>query len=103
MFIKNGSFKKYTHIITYVPVEIIQQPLSGVASLSGTFTFTIKTKGSAPISYQWYRNNFPLAGQITDTLTLSNIQLSNDSDYYCRVRNTRYAINSNFARLSVIN
>lgn len=102
MFIKNGSFKKYTHIITYVPVEIIQQPLSGVASLSGTFTFTIQTKGSAPITYQWYRNNFPLAGQTTDTLTLSNIQLSNDANYYCIVENTRYLINSNSVRLSVI-
>ncbi len=102
MFIKNGSFKKYRHIISYMPVVITQQPLSGIATIGSTFVFSINVKGSAPITYQWYRSNFPISNAKTNTLTLSSVQLSSNNTYYCKIGNNKYTINSNTVRLSVI-
>ena len=102
MFIKNGSFKKYKHIISYMPVVITQQPLSGVTTVGNTFVFSINVKGSAPIIYQWYRGNFPIANAKSNILTLSSVQLSSNANYYCKVGNNKYTIDSNTVRLSVI-
>lgn len=102
MFIKNGSFKKYKHIISYMPVVITQQPLSGVATIGSTFTFSINVKGSDPITYQWYRGNFPITNAKSNTLVLNYIQTSSNANYYCKVGNKKYTIDSNTVRLSVI-
>lgn len=102
MFIKNGSFKKYKHIISYMPVVIIQQPLSGISNVGDAFTFSINVKGSAPIIYQWYRGNFPISNAKSNTLTLSSVQISNNANYYCKVGNNKYTIDSDTVRLSVI-
>ena len=102
MFIKNGSFKKYKHIISYMPVVITQQPLSGAVITGSTFVFSVSAKGSAPITYQWYRGNFPIANSKSNVLVLTNIQTSSDANYYCKVTNNKFTINSSFARLSVI-
>ena len=37
MFIKNGSYKKHTHIISYVPPTIITQPVGGTRSTGSSF------------------------------------------------------------------
>ena len=50
MYIKNGSFKKYTHIISYVPVVITKQPLSGTIAIGDTYEFSVDVKGSKHIS-----------------------------------------------------
>ncbi len=102
MYIKNGNFKKYTHIISYMRAIPIQQPISNIVSENGTYTFSIKVKGSKPITYKWYRNNFPILNGNTNTLTLSNISLSDDADYYCKVMNgNNYLFESATVHLSV--
>jgi hypothetical protein len=103
MFIKNGSFQKFTHIISYVPVTITQQPLSATVGVGTNHTFTIKIKGSIPRTYQWYRNNFPLTGKTTDTLLLSSVSYTDTALYHCRVGNNSYSYNSDFVQLSVLN
>lgn len=102
MFIKNGSFRKFTHIISYVPVTITQQPLSAIVGVGTNHTFTIKIVGSIPRTYQWYRNNFPLTGKTTDTLLLSSLSDTDNGIYHCRVGNNSYSYNSDYAELSVL-
>jgi len=103
MFIKNGSFQKFTHIISYVPVTITQQPLSATVGIGTNHTFSIKTVGSIPKTYQWYRNNFPLVGKTTDTLLLTSVGYSDTALYHCKVGNNSYYYNSEFVQLSVLN
>lgn len=103
MFIKNGSFRKFTNIISYVPVTITRQPLPAIVGVGTNHTFTIKIKGSIPITYQWYRNNFPLNGKTTDTLFLSSVSYNDTGLYHCRVGNNSYSYNSDFVQLSVLN
>ena len=102
MFIKNGSFKKYTHIISYVPPSIIQEPSSGVSKINQTFQFKIKVRGSRPIEYKWYKNDFPIPNSNTDTLTLTSVQYPDQARYYCRVKNNRFGLESSVAELSVL-
>ena len=103
MFIKNGSFQKFTHIISYVPVTITQQPLSATVGVGTNHTFSIKIVGSIPRTYQWYRNNFPLVGKTTDTLLLTSVSYSDTAIYHCRVGNSSYSYNSDFVQLNVLN
>lgn len=103
MFIQNGSFQKFTHIISYVPVRITQQPLSATVGVGTNHIFTIKIVGSIPRTYQWYRNNFPLTGKTTDTLLLSSLSDTDTALYHCRVGNNSYSYNSEFVQLSVLN
>ena len=102
MFIKNGSFQKFTHIISYVPVTITQQPLSATVGVGTNHTFSIKIVGSIPRTYQWYRNNFPLVGKTTDTLLLTSVSYSDTAIYHCRVGNSSYSYNSDFVQLNVL-
>jgi hypothetical protein len=102
MFIKNGSFRKFTHIISYVPVTITQQPVSTIVGVGTNHTFYIKIVGSIPRTYQWYRNNFPLTGKTTDTLLLTSLSDSDTGVYHCRVGNNSYSYNSDYAELSVL-
>ena len=92
MFIKNGSFKSYRHIISYVPVYITQQPLSGLKVIGGDHVFTVNVKGSEPLTYQWYKDTWPITGQTSNTLIKNNIQPSDFGKYFCVINNT-YPLN----------
>ena len=102
MYIKNGSFKRITHIISYVPPFIITQPLSGAVSSGQNYTFEIKVRGSAPIRYQWYKNNFPLINQTSSKLLLSSTTTQDQAFYYCKVSNNRNYVDSDVVPLSVV-
>jgi hypothetical protein len=102
MFIKNGSFKKYTHIISYVPPTIISQPIGDIKNVGSDYTFTISAKGSKPLTYQWYKNYDPILNETTNELILSNLQLSDDGSYFCEVQNNGYLVESDIVDLTVI-
>jgi hypothetical protein len=101
MFIKNGSFIKLNHIISYVPPIITQQPVGNFLRLGDNYQFSIKLEGSKPLLYQWYRNNFPLSGETTSSLFINNFSLSDIGDYYCKAGNNRYLINSDIVRIDL--
>jgi hypothetical protein len=102
MFIKNGSFIKYKHIISYVPVTIFEQPIGGIKGSGTNYTFSVFIRGSEPLTYQWYKNNFPIENQKTDKLTLTNMLTSDSGKYFCKVGNNTYTINTDTVTLSVI-
>lgn len=102
MFIKNGSFKKYTHIISYVPLSIVGEPSSGFSRLNENFQFKIKTRGSRPLTYKWYKNGFPIPNTNSDTLTLTNVQYTDQANYYCIIKNNRFQLQTQNVQLSVL-
>lgn len=103
MFIKNGSFIKYKHIISYVPVTIFEQPVGAIKALGSNYTFSVFIRGSDPLTYQWYKDNLPLIDQKTDKLTLTGLLSSDSGKYFCKVGNNTYIINTDTVTLSVIN
>jgi hypothetical protein len=102
MFIKNGSYKKHTHIISYVPPTIINQPIGGTKSQGNDFTFTISARGSAPLTYQWYKNFSPILNETTNQLILTNLQLIDSGNYYCELINNGYLVESDIVNLNVL-
>jgi hypothetical protein len=71
-----------------------------VAQGSGA-SFTIAATGSAPLTYQWKFNGVDLPGSTGTTLTLTNVQPSQDGRYTCVVTNTAGSLLSATARLYV--
>jgi hypothetical protein len=65
---------------------------------------TVVASSSRPITYQWYRNDDPVFGATNTTLTISNINLSHNGDYYCIARdNISFARSTNVAlRVGVV-
>lgn len=56
-------------------------------------------------AYQWYKDEFPLSGQTDSTLTITDVQLSDEGQYYCVVSNDGGAVPSDtvwveYARLT---
>jgi hypothetical protein len=102
MFIKNGSYKKHTHIISYVPPTIIIQPVGDIKNVGSDYTFTISAKGSNPLTYQWYKDYNPILNETTNQLILTNLLISDDGSYFCEVRNNGYLLESDIVDLTVI-
>ena len=102
MFIKNGSFKKHTHIISYVPPTIITQPVGGIKNVGANFKFTISARGSRPLTYQWYKNYDPILNETSNELILSSLQITDDGSYFCEVRNNGHLVESDIVDLTVV-
>jgi len=102
MFIKNGGFRKHTHIISYVPPFIVEQPIGGTVSSNQSFQLKTLAKGSRPISYQWYRNNVLLNGKTENILSFLSCQPGDNGSYVCKVSNNNHEIYTNSVDLIVL-
>lgn len=102
MFIKNGEFRKHTHIISYVPPFIIEQPIGGIFEVNEPFQLKTRAKGSRPISYQWYRNDFLLEGKTENVLSSLSAQPEDNGSYFCKVSNNTHAIYTNTVDIIVL-
>jgi hypothetical protein len=101
MFIKNGSFRKHTHIISYVPAKIWLQPSDGIAPLGSNFTFKVRARGTPNIRYQWYKNGFPIFGANSNDLVITSVIETDEAEYYCEVENYRIKVRSRTAKLNI--
>ncbi|MDM8161316.1 gliding motility-associated C-terminal domain-containing protein [Labilibaculum sp. K2S] len=75
-------------------LEIIQLPVyvsstvgKDVCENEPLVEFTVEYTGER-LKYQWRKGGIDLPGKISETLSLTNIQLSDDGDYNCRVYST---------------
>ena len=71
------------------PVSIKTQPQDIYATENDSVVFFVSVDGAQPISYQWYKNGQPIAGETLSYLKLSKVQLTdNGNTYYVKVNNT---------------
>jgi len=88
--------------------EITVQPQSQTASLGSTASFSVEAKGSAPLSYCWYKNGLYLTddtritGSRASTLSIAHVQTSDAGTYMVRVSNQAGSTNSTNAVLVVL-
>ncbi len=66
---------------------IILAPRNQFVELNNTATFTVTAVGSAPLVYQWRKDNADLVGETSDTLVLSNVQTNDQGRYSVRITN----------------
>jgi len=89
------------------PPTITQQPTDQQVIPDGAADFTVTAVGTAPISYQWQKNQVNLSngghytGVTTPTLTVSSVNASDEANYRCVVTNNYGSTNSNSASLTV--
>jgi pectate lyase len=83
------------------PPSITSQPSSQIAVSGSNVGFGVIATGTAPLSYQWYKEGSPLAGATGTTLNLTNVQASDAGNYSVVVNNPVDAVVSNTASLTV--
>lgn len=83
------------------PVEILTQPLNQ-SVLEGTpATFSVTTRGTRPITYQWRFNGADLTGETNSALVISNVTSAVVGNYSVVVSNASGALTSVVATLSI--
>jgi hypothetical protein len=94
----------FTNIpIVVTPPVITTPPASQTAYVGYTATLTVVASGTAPFTYQWYKNDFSTpVGNGTATLTISPVTSGDAGDYYVVVGNSAgSATNSTPATVTV--
>ncbi|MEP6664490.1 MAG: immunoglobulin domain-containing protein, partial [Verrucomicrobiota bacterium] len=95
-------------IILVTAPGIATQPQSRTNNAGTTATFTVEATGTAPLIYQWKKNDENLSnggnisGATSATLTLSNVNGSDAANYTTTISNSGGSLDSAVATLTVI-
>ena len=84
-----------------LPPVFVLQPVSTIALIGGSASFSALATGSAPIAYQWNKNGAPISGATAATLTLTNLQSADSGNYSVTATNSVGGTNSSAAVLTV--
>lgn len=84
--------------------QITQQPTAATIGVSGSATFTVSAAGSAPLSYQWQKDNIDIPSATAASYTTPPAVLAdNGSAFRCVVTNAAGSVTSDAAVLTVLN
>lgn len=103
-----GLYGLATGVPQTAPPSITAQPASRTRYAGQTAQFVAAASGTAPLVYQWRRNNVNLSngggisGATTDTLTVANLTGANAGDYTLVVTNGFNSVTSEVATLTVV-
>lgn len=75
-------------------------PLNATVELGGTVSFTAHALGASPLFYQWWFGSTRLSGEVSETLTLQNVQLDQEG-IYSVVASNSYGSVTNSASLTI--
>ncbi len=85
-----------------VAPSIVSQPADVNTTAGSSASFTVQVSGTAPLSYQWFRDGQPILGANGTTLTLANVTTSDSSArFHVVVSNDAGDATSNLATLTV--
>ncbi len=71
--------------VTNPPLQFYEQPQDTSGLQNQPITLEARAIGAKPLTYQWYFQGAPLAGQTNQTLVIPNAQPSDSGDYYAIV------------------
>jgi hypothetical protein len=86
-----------------VPPTIISQPANAITVIQGsTLSLTNVVMGTPTLSYQWILNGNALPGATNASLTISNVDISYNNDFfYLNVSNAYGTVNSTGTELTI--
>lgn len=84
-----------------VSPEIVQEPQDATGYAGRTVKFTVGTDGTAPLAYQWYKGNTPIADATDDALSFVSTIADNNAQYKVVVTNLYGAVTSAPATLTL--
>ncbi|HVP10801.1 MAG TPA: DUF1566 domain-containing protein [Phycisphaerae bacterium] len=100
VFSKAGGFTVTAG--TSMPPSITQQPQSQTAATGGYVSFTVTASGTAPLSYQWQKNDIDIGDATGTSYAINPVALSDAGNYRCVVTNNYGSAASDEAVLTVI-
>ena len=80
---------------------IVGQPQPAIATVGQAVQFSVTATGSAPLSYQWQRNNQNILSATDATYVVASAQIANSGDYRVIVGNGAGNTTSQVAKLIV--
>ena len=83
------------------PLAINTQPISQMIHVGSPVTFTVVATGTAPLSYQWKKDNMNVAGANAASLAISSVAISDAGVYVCVVHDSSGSVTSSPATLTV--
>lgn len=89
--------------LRFLSPEIITHPQGMTNATGSNVTFSVNATGTAPLAYQWRKDNIPLVGKTDAVLGLTNLALGDAGNYTVVVTNRVGSITSIVAFLSVTN
>jgi hypothetical protein len=91
-----------TVLLPAIAPKITSQPVNQTVIAGQNTKFSVLTSGTAPLSYQWYKDgSTPVLGATSATLSLIGVRLEDAGAYTCRVSNVAGVANSQAGVLSV--
>lgn len=86
-------------------VSVLSQPTMSVQPTNQTLTIgetlTLIADASDARSYQWMKNNQPIAGATSSIFSIASVRLADAGSYNCIIRNGCGGVVSRYARVSV--
>jgi pectate lyase len=88
--------------LSSAPSITTPSPLSQTVLLGQNATFNVFASGTAPLAYQWYFNDTPIANAILPSHSITNAQPTNAGGYHVVITNSFGSITSILATLNVV-
>ncbi|MFM2295150.1 MAG: hypothetical protein RLZZ350_1563, partial [Verrucomicrobiota bacterium] len=88
-------------LTVHFPARITASPASLAVVATSNGTFTVTADGDAPLAYQWNFNGTNISGANASTLTVSNVALAGQGNYFVTVSNAYGSATSAVATLTV--
>ena len=96
----NGLLAALIQIQLTAP-SVATQPTGGSPYVGTSFSLSVGAQGSAPLSYQWLRNDAPVAGATQASLNLTSLTTNQSGAYAVIISNGAGSITSNPANVVV--
>lgn len=101
-----GAFYRARFVAGYIgnpgpPPTISGQPLSRVADAGDAVSLSVTAAGTAPLIYQWYRNNAAIVGGTGSAYSLLSAQTNQAGSYLVVVTNDAGSVTSRVATLTI--
>lgn len=80
---------------------ITTQPASQTVNVGTVASFSVVADGTAPFTYQWYKDSAPIGGAVASTYSIAGTQASDAGNYTVVVTNSVGSTTSNAATLSI--
>src|ERR1700694_2405256 len=84
-----------------VPPSITAQPASQTVTAGQTATFSVTATGTAPLTYQWKKNNVAVGVNASSYTTPATTSTDNATQFTVTISNTAGSVTSNAASLTV--
>lgn len=98
----SGSVTSQVATLTViVPPAIITQPKSSNTNVGATVTFAVTASGTAPFTYQWYKDAVSIPDATLNAYTLAGLSVGDSGAYSVRLSNAAGSVTSSNAVLIV--